>query len=125
MTWSALANGSKGVFWFLYQSERVGAAMMDGLVDRDFKARPAWDEVGRLTKEIAPLIQTLAGLKNPREVKQDDPLLMVQQLTDSHGEDWLVGVDLDLTKTRRVKLGAVELDIAGGGGRLIPAHPRQ
>ena len=123
MTWSALANGSKGVFWFLYQSERVGQAMMDGLVDRDFKARALWDEVARLTREVAPLTPTLAGLKNPQEVKQDDPLLLVRRLSDSHGGNYLIAVNLDAKQARRVKIGNREIDLEAGGGTLIEAGP--
>ena len=124
MTWSALANGSKGVFWFLYQSERVGAAMMDGLVDRDFKARPLWDEVARLTRQIGPLTATLAGLRDPQEVKQDDPLLMVRRLTNARGSrNYLIAVNLDTAHARRVKVGGGEVELEAGGGKLFDASP--
>ena len=123
MTWSALANGSKGVFWFLYQSERVGAAMMDGLVDRQFNARPLWDEVGKLTREIAPLTPTLAGLRDPEEVKHDDPLLMVRRLSDSQGGNYMIAVNLDATNARRVKVDGRDVDLEAGGGRLIEPGP--
>jgi hypothetical protein len=124
MTWEALANGSKGVFWFLYQSEGVGQAMMDGLVDRDFKARPLWDEVARLTRQIAPLTPILAGLKSPREVKQEDPLLMVRKLTNAAGNrNYLIAVNLDTLHARRVKVGGGEVEFEAGGGRLIDISP--
>src|SRR6185437_15551900 len=69
MTWTALANGQKGIFWFLYQSESVGQAMMDGLVDRQFKSRPLWDEVARLTKELAPLTPVLSDLRDEKKIE--------------------------------------------------------
>ena len=129
MTWSALANGSKGVFWFLYQSERVGQAMMDGLVDREFKARPLWDEVGRLTKEIAPLTATLTGLKDPQEVRQDDPLLMVRRLTSSTGRKFLFVVNLDTNHARTATVRdvgrSIEVRLEPGGGKIydLPGTP--
>jgi len=52
MTWTSLAQGNKGVFWFLYQSEHVGQTLMGGLIDREGKAMPLWREVGRLAKEL-------------------------------------------------------------------------
>ena len=94
MTWSALAEGNHGVFWFLYQSQAVGQAMMDGLVDRQFKSRPLWDEVAKLTKQLTPLTPILADLHNPQEVKQADPNLLVRSLTDSKGARYQIVVNL-------------------------------
>ena len=95
MTWTALAEGNHGVFWFLYQSQAVGKdVVMDGLVDRQFKARPLWDEVAKLTKQLAPLTPILADLHNPRKVEESDPNLLVRSLTDSKGATYLIRVNL-------------------------------
>lgn len=69
MTHVSLATGNRGVFWFLYQSERFGVSAMNGLVDKQFKPNPLWDEVGELTKEIAPITATLATLHPDQEMK--------------------------------------------------------
>jgi hypothetical protein len=105
MTYSALGAGNRGVFWFLYQSESVGeGVMMDGLVDRKFKSRPLWDEVGKLTREIKPLVATLATLKNPTEMKQDDPLLLARLFRDGRGRRYAMAVNLDTIHQRMVHL---------------------
>ena len=107
MTWSALASGDKGVFWFLYQSQHVAPhTLMAGLVDRDFKPTPLWDEVAKLTKELTPLTPILSELRNPTEVKQDDPLLMVRKLTDGKGVEYLFAVNLDSLSSRIVTIPA-------------------
>jgi hypothetical protein len=126
ITWSALANGSKGVFWFLYQSEHVGPqTMMAGLVDRNFEPRPLWNEVAKLTAEIGPLTATLADLKSPEAVEQDDPLLLVRRLTDSKGRKYLIAVNLDATQERTVTVqhdgrAQAPVKLAAGGGALVP-----
>ena len=96
MTWCALADGNHGIFWFLSQSEAVGKnAMMDGLVDRDFKSRPLWDEVAKLTKQLAPLTSVLAELHDPKEVKQESPKHLVRSLKDAKGATYYIMVDLE------------------------------
>jgi hypothetical protein len=115
MTYTALATGNKGVFWFLYQSEKVSGGMMDGLVDRQFKPRPLWDEVAKLTKEIEPLTGALATLSNPTALQQDDPLLLTRLLTDHKGARYLFAVNLDATKARTVQIQY----------RVPPQQPRE
>jgi hypothetical protein len=137
MTYASLATGNKGVFWFLYQTERFSAdAIMSGLVDREFKARPLWTEVATLAKEIAPLTPTLAKLKNPTDVAQTDPMLLVRQLTDNTGREYLFAVNMDATQQRMVHIAqpakrklvqlpsekAIEdgaIDLPPGGGALF------
>jgi hypothetical protein len=105
MTYASLATGNKGVFWFLYQSEHVGApTLMGGLVDRDFKPRPLWAEVAKLSEEIAPLTETLAGLKGPTDLPQDDKQLLARLLTDAAGMQYVFVVNMDATKARTVRV---------------------
>jgi hypothetical protein len=123
MTWSALANGSKGVFWFLYQSEHVGPqTMMDGLVDRDLNPRPLWDEVAKLTKQIGPVTEALARITDPQEINQDDPLLLVRQLTGPHRAKFLIAVNLDVLNARVGKLRYAgetkDVTLEPGGGAM-------
>jgi hypothetical protein len=72
MTYTALATGNRGVFWFLYQTERLNKdQVMSGLVDRDFKPRPLWDEIPKLIDEIKPLTPTLSNLRPERNIRLD------------------------------------------------------
>ena len=120
MTWAALAEGNHGVFWFLYQSEAVGQAMMDGLVDRDFKSRPLWDEVSELTGKIGPLTPILSDLRDPKELKTDEPMLLARTLSDSRGNHYVIVVNLDALNPHSFKQGAAEpLEIAPGDGKLL------
>ena len=70
MTYTALAAGHRGVFWFLYQTERLSKdQVMSGLVDRDFKPRPLWNFLPSLIAELEPLTPTLANLRPDRFAK--------------------------------------------------------
>lgn len=70
MTYTALAAGNRGVFWFLYQTEHLNKEqVMSGLVDRDFEPRPLWDFLPKLIAEIKPLAPTLANLRPDRVAK--------------------------------------------------------
>ncbi len=105
MSYAALATGNKGIFWFLYQTERVGAdSVMSGFVDRDFKARPHWDGLTGLTRELAKLTPHLEDLRDPQVVAVDDPLLLVRRLTDSKGVEYFFAVNMDAVKSRTVSI---------------------
>lgn len=121
MTWSSLAMGNKGVFWFLYQSESVGKdVMMDGLVDRQFKSRPLWDEVAKLAEQLAPLTPVLARLRDSKEMKTADPMLLARSLVDGQGHGYTIVVNLDVTKAHSFKLGEGDaLEIPPGDGKLL------
>ena len=121
MTWSALAQGNKGVFWFLYQSEKVGDAMMNGLVDREFKGRPLWREVGRLTRELKPLTAKLAALKDEGELKPQSDMALARKFSTPDGKQHLIIVNLDTTKDRRIRIDDTfgTHDLLAGGGKLI------
>jgi hypothetical protein len=70
MSYLSLAAGHRGLFWFLYQTQRVGPqTTMSGLVDRDFNSRPLWDELPALIDEIKPLTPTLARLAPDRSAR--------------------------------------------------------
>lgn len=97
MTWLALGTGAKGVFWFLYQTEHVNPAQeMSGLVDRDFSARPDWDEVSHLTKELKPLTRYLLDLKPAGDEKATViRSKSMYPMTDSKGRKYLLAVNVD------------------------------
>lgn len=103
MTYSSLATGNRGVFWFLYQSEQVGQAMMDGLVDRQFKSRPLWDEVGKLAKELAPLAPTLAKLK-PAAAKLESNADLARAFNDGDGNTYVIAVNFDTLHAKQITL---------------------
>ena len=103
MTYSSLATGNKGVFWFLYQSERVGPAMMDGLVDRQFKARPLWDEVGKLAKELAPVAAILAKLK-PDAINLESTADLARAFSDGGGNTYVIAVNFDTLHAKQITL---------------------
>jgi hypothetical protein len=48
---------------------------------------------------------------------------MVRWLSDSHGGNYLIAVNLDAKNARRVKVGDREIDLTAGGGKLIDAGP--
>jgi hypothetical protein len=99
MTWVSLGTGCHGVFWFLYQTEHfTPTQVMDGLVDRDFNARPDWDEVARLTKELKPLTPTLLTLKpSPTEKPTVVRRKSMYPLVDAKGNQYLIAVNVDPT----------------------------
>ena len=70
MTYTALAAGHRGIFWFLYQTERLNKdQVMSGLVDRDFRPRPLWKFLPSLIAEIEPITPTLSNLRPERLAK--------------------------------------------------------
>jgi len=70
MTYTSLAAGNRGIFWFLYQTERLSKDVtMSGLVDRDFKPRPLWNFLPSLIAEIKPLTPTLSRLRPDRNAR--------------------------------------------------------
>jgi hypothetical protein len=95
MTYASLATGNRGVFWFLYQSEHVGQALMGGLVDREFKPRPLWEEVAKLSKEIAPLAPLLSKLKPDRDIKATATHGQAWVLRDETGKKYVFAVNMD------------------------------
>lgn len=103
MTYSALATGNRGVFWFLYQTESVGKdTIMSGLVDREFKARPLWDEVARLTKEIRPLTPILATLR-PDHGTAVESTGHAFALRDRNGKLYVWVVNFDTVNDQRIE----------------------
>ncbi|MCC6485812.1 MAG: hypothetical protein IT209_13315 [Armatimonadetes bacterium] len=66
MTYLSVANGARGVFWFLYQTETWDSAsgsVMSGLVDKNYRGDERWTEIGRLTRRLERLSPTLLQLK--------------------------------------------------------------
>lgn len=106
MTWTALGTGAKGVFWFLYQTEHfTPSQIMDGLVDRDFNARPDWDEVGRLAEELSHLTPILQNLKpSPDEHATVIRRKSMYPMVDPAGRQYLLAVNVDPGKSQILHL---------------------
>jgi len=106
MTWLSLATGSTGVYWFLYQSEHTDPAhLMEGVVDRNFKPHPNWDEIGRLTKEIGAISSTLLQLKPDPE---NAPTIIRKKsryaFVDSAGHHYVIAINMDTEKPQTLHL---------------------
>lgn len=106
MTYASLAAGSKGVFWFLYQTERLdptGKNMMHGLVNEQYQSSDRWDQVGKLTKEIsalAPILSDLHPVENPTPPNPDDPVSMFT-MRDSQGKLYIFLINFDTQHYQR------------------------
>jgi hypothetical protein len=68
--WAALAEGARGLWFFLYQTSHV-----DSLACRDayWRETPMWDALGDLFKEVGPLSPLLLRLK--RTDDRDDQIV--------------------------------------------------
>jgi hypothetical protein len=109
MTYASLATGNRGVFWFLYQSEHVDQALMGGLVDRDFKPRPLWDEVGKLAKDLAPLSKLLIALKPDRRTQASaGPRGLAYVLRDKEMTAYVFVVNLDTNQPQKLDISIEE-----------------
>ena len=104
MTYLALSNGCKGVWWFLYQTEywnKDANEFMGGLVDRNFKGDARWDEIGRLTRQISKLAPTLLDLDLAPDVGVTSDAV-VHALTDKNGRVYVFAVNTDTVSARKV-----------------------
>jgi hypothetical protein len=121
MTWTSLAQGNKGVFWFLYQSEHVGKPLMGGLVDRDFKPQPLWKEVARLARELKPLAPKIMAMKDAGAFKARSDKTLARKFTTPDGKEHLIIVNLDTSADRRIRIDDTygTHDLLAGGGKLI------
>lgn len=97
MTYSALSNGCKGVFWFMYQTEywnKEKNEFMKGLVDQNFKGDERWEEIKKLTGEISKLSPTLLNLQLVNNAKvQCNGIAHV--LKDPSGKLYVFAVNTD------------------------------
>jgi hypothetical protein len=116
MTYLALANGCKGIWWFLYQTEYWNKAkneFMGGLVDQNFKGDARWEEISKLTSEMRKISPTLLGLNIASDVavKADT---VAHVLKDSEGRLYIFAVNSNTVSARKVTL---RLDQAATGSR--------
>jgi len=108
MTWLSLATGSKGVFWFLYQTESLDPArtsIMSGLVDEKSQSSDRWDEVAKLTKEIKPLIPTLMQLTPSTEAASTKKNVSAYMLKDKQGRRYIFAVNINTSERRSIPVG--------------------
>lgn len=112
MTYLALANGSKGIWWFLYQTEYFNRAtneFMGGLVDGNFKGDARWEEVAKLTAELRKLSPTLLKLSRADDVKLiADTVARVH--TDAAGHVYVFAVNTDTVSAKKITLRLESLD---------------
>ena len=116
MTYLALANGCKGIWWFLYQTEywnKANNEFMYGLVDREFKGDARWEEISKLTSQMRKISGTLLGLSiaSDVQVKADT---VAHVLKDSEGRLYVFAVNTDTVSPRKV---TIRLDQAATGSR--------
>lgn len=112
MTYLALANGCKGIWWFLYQTEcdANGKVEMQGLVGKDFKATPLWQEAGVLSREIRKLSPVLLDLQPADGGISVTSNAVAHVLKDSKGRLYVAIVNTDTCSKQVV---SVTLDAAG------------
>lgn len=116
MTYLALANGCKGIWWFLYQTEywnKANNEFMRGLVDQNFKGDDRLEEISKLTSETRKISPTLLGLNiaSDVELKADTA---AHVLKDSAGRLYVFAVNTNTVSQRKVTL---RLDQAATGSR--------
>jgi hypothetical protein len=114
MTYIALANGCKGIWWFMYQTELQadGKAWMTGVVDKQFKARPLWDEIGDLSIQVKALVPIVSKL-----TPADGALNVIcsgvsHVLKDPDGRLYIAVVNTDTLAMRPVYIDVIAPDIA-------------
>ncbi|MCL5105603.1 MAG: hypothetical protein M1133_16030 [Armatimonadetes bacterium] len=124
MTYLSLANGCKGVWWFLYQTEVIDdpayKGFMYGLVDQNFKGDARWAEIAKLTNEIRKLSPTLLKLNIAGNVMvESDGVAHV--LKDKRGRLYVFAVNTDTRLPSRV---TVRLDASAVRSRnpMIVKH---
>jgi hypothetical protein len=108
MSYLSLANGSRGVFWFIYGTQFLDGehkVIMAGLTDNEKKQPPdRWEEVGKLTKEIAALGPTLNDLTPEFGSKLASSGQFTQVLRDSKGRQYVFVVNTDTLKPQKVSI---------------------
>jgi hypothetical protein len=116
MTYIALANGCKGLWWFLYQTEMRtnGQVFLGGLVDQYYQGGTMWEEVGQLTKAIKPLTPVLSTLTPANGKLAVKANAITHVLTDDAGTQYLAVVNPNTAygRTVRIEVSAQQLDLS-------------
>jgi hypothetical protein len=117
MTYSSLAAGSRGIFWFLYGTQSLDAAhtvIMSGLRDQKRADSDRWQEVARLTKQInalAPVLNSLTPVNSKNLVSSNQ---LAKVLKDQEGRFYVFAVNLDAKSKQKVTLRfGSESEVAG------------
>jgi len=135
MTHYALAAGCKGIFWFLYQTQRLDPRtnrVMTGLVNEEYRPSDRWREVKQLTAEVRSLEKVLGGLSPstlPAGVRSTG---YIRSLRHSElDQQYLYVVNPDVARPKRIESayprprGAGEVAIAAmPSGRRLPTQRR-
>ena len=117
MTYLSLANGCKGIWWFLYQTEysdKEHTQGMYGVVDKNYKGSDRWREVGLLAREIRKLAPTLLDLTPADDSVKLASNQIAHTLKDGKGRLYLFVVNVDTGESEKV---SVSLDVAAAKGR--------
>jgi hypothetical protein len=90
MTYLSLANGAKGMFYFLYQTMPKHWEKLEGLVDAAGKPTPCYTTATALAKEMKKLSPLLLSLKNDGKKLSINGDARVGSFTDSRGNRVLI-----------------------------------
>src|SRR5207247_2508481 len=107
MTWISLGSGSRGVFWFLYQTEALDPGrktIMSGLVDENYKTSDRWEEVAKLATQIKALTPVLADLTPAPDSAGLTCSQWARLLVDSKKRSYVLAVNLDRQRAQKVSL---------------------
>lgn len=130
---NALAAGSEGLFYFIYQDE---VPFLDGqlrreefdvtLVDAWFNPTDAYEELAQLSETWLPVLPSMLGASEATAYKFESGTRVVKRsASNGHGQWWVV-VNGDLNKTRSIpapKIGDNEaLYDPGAAGVVSGTH---
>ena len=111
---TAIKNGAKGLFYFMYQSEDWA----DGLMDIDYRETPLVREAKEINETVQALAPTLLGLsltENRAHISSGKG--EAQTFRDGEGEKYLIVVNGDVTRQRNIKVD-IERSWVGNADRL-------
>jgi len=124
-TYLSLANGCRGIWYFMYQTEgfsKTPPRVMYGLVDANYKDDERWEEVRLLAGEIKALAPTLLDLTISDSPKVECSSV-AHVLRDSCGEVYVAVVNTDTLDSRKVTVkldcSAVRIASVEGGSPSI------
>jgi hypothetical protein len=96
---TAIKNGAKGLFYFLYQSE----SWIDGMMDINYQETPLILEAKEINKKVNALAPTLLRVtKDPNHASsmQAD----IETFTHKNGEKYLIALNRDINNTTTVTI---------------------
>ena len=128
-TWMTLAQGAKGIIYFVY-ADIPGAAPMQGMVDGTGKATPIFTEaaaIGQTLRKIAPILVTLQPARLGIKINAGHSL---GQFVDAAKRPYVIVVNGSVEKASRAILTlpaglAVKKAIDAVSGQVVPVTKNQ